>query len=296
MASIKLRNIPIWLADQLKQPSWFVSLFVTGKVWAAFSVYSHVRANDGQEKVFYPTKDKALKAAGKMTSKHGVHFSAYKCLYCDGWHVGRNGYKKTAEVNDIGETKKDEVVDVNRMMRLNIPDLLPVYNGFRGRTLSSPNLQFAWRTVIEAGITQVIDLRADYHTDRYAKLCEANHISYFQFPVEKKQKGIEVLANLFPQFCEIIDRGGFYIACAQGLHRTDSALCLYWVFHGADKGKEAPVLNGFLEEKGRDTRKLMGILNAFYRYKTEQSGEPPIPIDTFKHRKDVIYKISRSKC
>ena len=33
---------------------------------------------------------RAQKAAEKMSHKHGVHFSVYKCLHCDGWHVGRN--------------------------------------------------------------------------------------------------------------------------------------------------------------------------------------------------------------
>lgn len=32
----------------------------------------------------YPSKKAALKAAEKMGNKHGVHFSVYKCLYCDG--------------------------------------------------------------------------------------------------------------------------------------------------------------------------------------------------------------------
>ena len=293
MLKLKPHNIPIWLVDQLHRPKWFRNLFMTGNAWAAFSINSHVRASDGQPKVFYPTKEKALKAADKMASKYSVHYSAYKCLFCEGWHVGRNKENIIAKTKDIIIAKHDWRVDIQRMMRSNIPDLLPVYGGFRGRTLSSPRLQYAWKIIVEAGITQMIDLRADYQTDRYAKLCEANHIGYFHYPVEKKRKGIEVLACQFPQFCDIIDHGGFYIACAQGLHRTDSALCLYWVFHGADKGLEAPTLNGFLEAKGRDTRKLMGILNAFYNYLMEQNGNPPMSLDTFKYRKDVIYKLSK---
>lgn len=29
-----------------------------------------------------------------MGGKHGVHFSVYKCLYCDGWHCGKNNENK----------------------------------------------------------------------------------------------------------------------------------------------------------------------------------------------------------
>lgn len=35
-----------------------------------------------------------MKAAEKMGNKHGVHFSVYKCLYCDGWHCEKNSENK----------------------------------------------------------------------------------------------------------------------------------------------------------------------------------------------------------
>lgn len=96
MGKIKLRNLFAWGYDQLRRPKWFTNLFVTRNAWAAFSEHSHFRASDGQPKVGYPTKEVALKAAQKMSDKHDVHFSAYKCLFCDGWHVGRNRDNKQA--------------------------------------------------------------------------------------------------------------------------------------------------------------------------------------------------------
>ena len=38
----------------------------------------------------YNTVEGAKKAAESMSKKHGVHFSYYKCLFCDGYHVGKN--------------------------------------------------------------------------------------------------------------------------------------------------------------------------------------------------------------
>ena len=29
-----------------------------------------------------------------MEKKHGVHFSVYKCAWCDGWHIGKNSENK----------------------------------------------------------------------------------------------------------------------------------------------------------------------------------------------------------
>ena len=46
----------------------------------------------------------------------------------------------------------------------------------------------------------------------------------------------EVIAAKLQEFFSIIDNGNFYIACAMGLHRTDLALTIYWVFHGANNG------------------------------------------------------------
>ena len=96
------------------------------------------------------------------------------------------------------------------------------------------------------------------------------------------------MVALFHDFCERIDRGGFYIACAMGLHRTDTALCTYWVFYGADKGKEPPTLQGYLKESGHDTSKILRVLNAFYAKLTERDGKEPMSIEEFKRRKQVI--------
>ena len=42
----------------------------------------------------YPNKKVALRAAEAMGKKHGVHFSVYKCAWCDGWHIGKNAQNK----------------------------------------------------------------------------------------------------------------------------------------------------------------------------------------------------------
>ena len=96
------KNIIPWLRDQLSRPLWFRNFFITRNAWAAFSVNSHIRKSNGEPKVAYPTKDAALKAAEKMGSKYGVHFSVYKCLYCDGWPCGKNRENKM---------KADEIVE-----------------------------------------------------------------------------------------------------------------------------------------------------------------------------------------
>jgi len=87
---IKLRNLCIWLQDQICRKRLFYNFFVSRNAWGAFSRYSHIRRDTETPKVAYRTKEVALKAADKMSSKYGKHFSAYKCLFCDGYHLGKN--------------------------------------------------------------------------------------------------------------------------------------------------------------------------------------------------------------
>ena len=84
-----------------------------------------------------------------------------------------------------------------------------------------------------------------------------------------------------------------YIACAMGLHRTDIALCTYWVFYAADKGTVPPPIRGYRQENGHNTNKIMRVLNAFYQYMTERDGKEPMPIEVFKERKKVVNELSK---
>ena len=38
----------------------------------------------------YNTETTARKAAKSMSKKYDKHFSVYKCIYCDGFHIGKN--------------------------------------------------------------------------------------------------------------------------------------------------------------------------------------------------------------
>ena len=56
--------------------------------------YEYNKHCTGYIKVAYPSKHVAEKAAEAMGKKHGVHFSVYKCAWCDGWHIGKNSENK----------------------------------------------------------------------------------------------------------------------------------------------------------------------------------------------------------
>lgn len=184
-------------------------------------------------------------------------------------------------------------MDIQRIIDTRIPDVAPVYGGVRGRTLSSKHHTYAWPAIIEAGVRWVIDLREKDRSSRLPDLCTMSGICYFHYPVDNDSAVIDSMIELFPKLCDIIDGGEFYIACAMGLHRTDIALCTYWIFYAADKGIAPPPLRGYRQEDGHDTNKIMRVLNAMYARMTEINGAEPMPADIFLERKMIINELSK---
>lgn len=96
---IRFKNFKIWFADQWKRKRFFYNFFVSRNAWGAFSINSHINQGSGKPKVMYNTLKTALKSAEKMSEKHGTHFSAYKCLFCDGYHIGKNRDNKVKKTD-----------------------------------------------------------------------------------------------------------------------------------------------------------------------------------------------------
>jgi hypothetical protein len=86
---VKLKNILLALKHQLPFKRAFRNFFITGNAWGMFYKRSHYR-EDGKEKQGYPTTKSAQRAADSMKKKHDKHFSIYKCIFCDGYHLGKN--------------------------------------------------------------------------------------------------------------------------------------------------------------------------------------------------------------
>lgn len=87
---IKWRNFKIWILDQFHRKTFFRNFFITRNAWGAFSINSHINQHTGQPKVMYNTVETARKSAEAMGKKRDKHFSYYKCLFCDGYHIGKN--------------------------------------------------------------------------------------------------------------------------------------------------------------------------------------------------------------
>jgi hypothetical protein len=87
---VKLKNLYLALLSQGPFKRAFRNFFITGNAWGMFSINSHQRQDTGKLKVMYNTIESAQKAADSMQKKHDKHFSIYKCVFCDGYHLGKN--------------------------------------------------------------------------------------------------------------------------------------------------------------------------------------------------------------
>lgn len=93
---MKIRNIYLGLKDQLPLKRLWRN-WRNGNLKGLFHIRSHLR-NDSLPKISYPTKASVIRAAESMEKKIGKKFGNWKCLHCDGYHVGKNRVKTTLDV------------------------------------------------------------------------------------------------------------------------------------------------------------------------------------------------------
>jgi hypothetical protein len=87
---VKLKNLIQALKEQGPFKRAFRNFVITRNAWGMFHKNSHTSVRSGILKVKYNTKESAKKAAESMGKKHNKHFSYYKCVFCDGYHIGKN--------------------------------------------------------------------------------------------------------------------------------------------------------------------------------------------------------------
>ena len=184
-------------------------------------------------------------------------------------------------------------MNINQLINTGIQNIATVYGGVRGTTLSSRHNMRYWQTVVDSGVRTIIELRNEDHSDRLCRMCEMYGIRYFALPMDSHSVPNEAIALRLREFFELVDNGDFYIACAMGLHRTDMALSIYWLFHGTDNGMNPPILRGHIANGelvlDRLNNKVFRRLNSLYAYLMENNIIPVPDRETFAQRKrDLI--------
>ena len=108
-----------------------------------------------------------------------------------------------------------------------IPNLHPLNDdGVRGGTLSGRQGRRFIPILKKAGIKSVIDLRGGDSSSVYADICRKNGLNYYHIPIDSEKMDSKDIIDKLPELFDVMNKGKFYIACAQGLHRTDIAVAM----------------------------------------------------------------------
>lgn len=79
---------------QLKHGHFINDFFIEKHMRGIFRPSSHIQHDTNQPKVKYGHYETALKAAERMHEKTGKTYNAYKCAYCEAFHIGKPAIKK----------------------------------------------------------------------------------------------------------------------------------------------------------------------------------------------------------
>lgn len=160
-----------------------------------------------------------------------------------------------------------------------------VYGGFIGEKLSQDSPEAAWRKLKKLGVTQLIDLRYNYNSEKFKARCEEHGIGYFNYPIHNDP---ETIANMFENFLSfkvMLNDGGFYM---QGRSSSYVALCLYWTFSKCP-GLYPYELRREIKQNESLMKRVTPILHAMYNYEKEHYGsEAYLPDNYFDMRREQI--------
>lgn len=189
-----------------------------------------------------------------------------------------------------------DTINFEELFKLGIPNLRKVSeNGVRGESLSKKSNKKFLEKMTSVGITTILDLRTADHSDRFAEFCRHNGLEYFHFPIDKAQTDCRLIIDNLPKMIDLINNSRFYIACAQGLHRTDIALALSYVF---DRKKDVPpLLYGHILEHGLREEDIARRLNSVFQNLNDEDrgklGLENFTPEEFKSRKKRLLAYSR---
>lgn len=185
----------------------------------------------------------------------------------------------------------------SKLINSKIPNLSQIGpNEYRGEALSSPKNRKFLNKISLCGVKTIIDLRDKFNSKDYPTLCEKFNINYVNIPIDASSVSTRQIVDSLPELFEKINSGNFYIHCAQGLHRTDIALALNYVFN--PKSDNPPVLPGHYrngEFKFEDiSRRLNSVKNALTEEDMRKIGLKSEDFDkTFKNRKKELIEYNK---
>lgn len=167
-------------------------------------------------------------------------------------------------------------------------------NVVRGETLWAARNRKHIYSVIEAGVDCIIDFRTADFTDKFSEVCASKGIEYRHFPIDKANQPDEELLEILPELFDLLDNRKCYISCQQGLHRTDIALAIYYMFHDIPF---VPDLRGHKKSGGLRCDDIMRRINSLYASLTPELkillGIPEYSDNDFRYKRKILLNVNR---
>ena len=159
---------------------------------------------------------------------------------------------------------KEEHRNYNNV-KVDIPNFHSVNGkGLRGESLSIKRNSKFLPLLHDLGIKHIIDLKTSDFSKNFQANVEKNSMTYSHFPIDSEKTSDREIINNLPELFEIINNGDFYIACAQGLHRTDIALAINYIFN-KDAIENPPILYGHLEKSSVRVSDIFRRTNSIFK-------------------------------
>lgn len=183
----------------------------------------------------------------------------------------------------------------DRILNLPIANIARVSgNIVRGETLWASRNRKHIDSVREAGVEVIIDFRTADYTNKFADICVSKGIEYYHFPIDKSIQSDENLLIALPRMFELLDNRRCYISCQQGLHRTDIALAIYYMFH---RPEIVPDLRGHKTKGFFRCDDIMRRLNSLYAALTPElskvTGIETLNESEFRRRRKLLLDSNR---
>ena len=143
--------------------------------------------------------------------------------------------------------------------------MVSVYGGFYGDKLSQDSPKEVWEGLRRSGISQIIDLRYDYPSEKFRARCDEYGIRYFSYPIHNDPKTIANIVEKFYDFSDLLSEGHFYM-----FGRTSSKIALC-----SNSGLYPLELRKRITGDDRIMKKALPILNAIVNYKVNHADSLP---------------------
>lgn len=169
----------------------------------------------------------------RILSRAGLNDQSFVLQIIDDLSGQKTQLAKNSKYYNLGVAKLNKKTQQHVYICENLKDM-PDFNGLRGKTPLSARgkgLDFRLKKIKESGINTIIDLRAKSECSSIARdSLNKLKLNYVNFPVGDLNWTSASLDDI-TRYIQAVQKGDFYVGCANGQARTDLAVAINYVLN-----------------------------------------------------------------